>query len=499
MKPSLDRIPAKWIRLGGAAAVILTGVLTFGWWWPLLSGWIDHSLASTRVTAPDPHGGHHDSAGGHDDHDHGDHGHAHDESTSLELSRQGRLNLGLTAEYLRPVALATYRRAITVPAVVVARPGRTRVHVSTPLTGVVTHVHAVEGETVLPGTLLFEIRLTHEDLVTAQTGFLQTIGELDVERREIDRLEEAARSGAIARKTLLDRMYARDKLEAALRSQRQALKLHGLSDAQIDRIASDRQLLRDLQIVAPSTDEHDHSDELRLSESPVQPVSFQEGSEPEEHAPHPLVIEKLDVHKGQAVQAGDHLSTLADFSRLYIEGHAFEQDGPAIARAARNDWPITAIVPDEYSQRTLGDLKLAFVGNTVDRDTRTLSFYVDLPNEIIRDETNDEGQRHVSWRFRTGQRMQLQVPVEEWQDQIVVPVEAVIREGAEWFVFQQNGDHFDRVPVHVRYRDQRTAVIANDGSLFPGDVIAMRAAHQMQMAIRNKSGAGVDPHAGHSH
>ena len=99
----------------------------------------------------------------------------------------------------------------------------------------------------------------------------------------------------------------------------------------------------------------------------------------------------------------------------------------------------------------------------------------------------------------TGAALELRVPVDEWPKQIVLPIDAVAREGAEYFVFQQNGDHFDRVPVHVKYRDQYSVVIENDGSLFPGDVVAKRGAHQLQMALKNKSGGGVDPHAGHNH
>jgi hypothetical protein len=51
----------------------------------------------------------------------------------------------------------------------------------------------------------------------------------------------------------------------------------------------------------------------------------------------------------------------------------------------------------------------------------------------------------------------------------------------------------------VKYRDQKYVVIESDGAIFPGDVVALRSAHQMQMAIKNKSGAGADPHAGHNH
>ncbi len=95
--------------------------------------------------------------------------------------------------------------------------------------------------------------------------------------------------------------------------------------------------------------------------------------------------------------------------------------------------------------------------------------------------------------------MQLRVPVERIENQIVLPVDAVASAGAERFVFQENGDHFDRIPVHVIYQDQVWAVIENDGSVFPGDIIAYTGAHQMQMALKNKAGGAVDPHAGHNH
>ena len=78
-------------------------------------------------------------------------------------------------------------------------------------------------------------------------------------------------------------------------------------------------------------------------------------------------------------------------------------------------------------------------------------------------------------------------------------VEAVVRDGIDSFVFHQNGDHFERVPVHEKYRDQTHVVAENDGALFPGDVVALRGAHQMQMALKSKSGGGIDPHAGHNH
>src|SRR5690606_5090239 len=126
-------------------------------------------------------------------------------------------------------------------------------------------------------------------------------------------------------------------------------------------------------------------------------------------------------------------------------------------------------------------------------------FYLRLPNEIVLDQQTSEGRRFIGWRFKPGERMEVRVPVEQWSEQIVLPGDAVVDEGAETYVFRQNGDHFDRVSVHVMYRDGISAVVANNGALFPGDVVAGEGAYQMHLALKSKSGGGADPHAGHNH
>jgi cobalt-zinc-cadmium efflux system membrane fusion protein len=214
----------------------------------------------------------------------------------------------------------------------------------------------------------------------------------------------------------------------------------------------------------------------------------------------PLVISELRVHKGQSVNAGETLCTLSDYSDLYVEGLAFEQDAGSIAAAARRQWKVKAVFEQPNNQRqTLDDLPIIRLSNEIDTDSRTLHFYVGLPNTIDSLTDTKDGNQFVGWRYRPGQRLQLEVPIEEWPNEIVLPVEAVTKEGAEFYAFHQNGNHFDRVAVHVKHRDQSMVVIANDGALFPGDVVAWRCAHQMQMALKNKSGAGADPHAGHTH
>lgn len=511
-KASFPYFPAGWIWLGGLILLLGIGIPTLSRWQPTpqkasQNTTTGRQAASSRAV----HDHDHDPEACEAAHEHGSHSHAHDEGNSLDLSPQAMANLGLTAEFLQPVRLETFRRSITVPAIIVERPGRTRIQVSTPMAGVITHVHAVRGEAVEPGTLLFKLRITAEELVATQTALLTTIGELDVEKREIARLEEVTRSGAVAQKALLERQYAKDKLDVLLAAQQEALRLQGLSDRQIQGIIVNRQLLRDLQIRAPAADQHgEHDWELTNSHQPQPPsrhtaspaAAINEASDHQSRAPasHPLILQDVLVSKGKQVQAGSTLAVLSDLSELYLEGQAFEQDSQLLATAMLNHWKSTAVfgLADQQSEEVSG-LEILYAASEVDVRSRTLPFYVRLPNSIVRDIPSPNGLRFIEWKYRPGQRLQLRIPAEEWHQQIVLPVDAVAQEGAETFVFQQNGSHFDRIAVHVIYRDQSYAVIKNDGSIFPGDVVARRGAHQLQMAIKNKSGGGVDPHAGHNH
>src|SRR6201999_3651075 len=105
------------------------------------------------------------------------------------------------------------------------------------------YVH--HGEAIEPGSPLFDLRLTHEDLVTVQSEFLATADQLDIVQTELDRLQSLT-EGVIAGKRILELKYERQKLEARMRAQRQAMLLHGLDDSQVDQILETRELLKSL-------------------------------------------------------------------------------------------------------------------------------------------------------------------------------------------------------------------------------------------------------------
>jgi multidrug efflux pump subunit AcrA (membrane-fusion protein) len=450
-------------------AAVVAAAATYRQWSPW--AWRTLSALPNAGESEEAHHDEHEPPAGEDHHDEHE---GHHEQTSIELSAGGLKNINFQPV---TVELSTYVQSVSMPAVVVERPGRSQLHVTAPLTGIVTKIHPIEGAAVAPGSELFEIRLTHEELVAAQRDLVRTAESLDVVNREIARLESLG-EGVVAGKRILEQQYEKQKLEASLRAERQALRLHGLSEEQVAAILSGRELLGSLSVQAPS---HEDQNETCRHE-------------------HLFHVQQLAVKPGQQVEAGQMLCVLADHCELYVEGRAFEDDAQRLREATEKGWSVSAsILLGERETDIVRDLELLYLADQIDPVSRAFRFYLRLPNEVVLDRTSPRGHRFIQWRFKPGQRMQLSVPLARWDDRIVLPVEAVIDESAETYVYQQNGDHFDRVSVHVEHRDRSSVVIENDGSLLPGDVVAGRGAYQMHLALENKSGGGLDPHAGHSH
>ncbi len=453
------------------------------------------------------------------------HDHAHDKVTAddenrIELSEQAQQNIGLETISLDP---ATFSRTITVPGIVVEKPGHSDVEVTAPIAGVVRQVYPLPGETVEPSDPLFRLRLTHEEIVQAQADLLKTTEELDVVSREIARIDKIT-EGVIPGKTKVERQYDQQKLAAVQRAQTQALVLHGLSEEQVLGILNDRKLLQEVLVFAPGNvvkepkrsraNSSENGDETTLKKtieaaSTEKEVTQAAAIDPQKDKHTDLVpprtrrffeLEKLFVDQGQHVEVGKPLCKLGDHTSLYVEGRAFEREAQLITNALARNWKVAASLESGTAKTEIvEDLSIVYVSNAVDRDSRAFHFYVDLQNEVVRDSRTEEGHRFIAWKHKPGQRVQLLVPVEQWPNRLVVPAEAVVQEGAETFVFQRNGDLFERRTVHVEYQDQRSAVLANDGSVFPGEHIVVTGAYQLHLAIKNKTGGGVAPHAGHQH
>ncbi len=475
--------------------VVSVGVAAFAMrrqWTPAAREWLAGLFPAGESNVGDGHEPHAAHAG------HAAHG--SDDPDTLEVSEQGLKNIGYEPYEVMP---RPFQQTITIPGMVVRRPGRSEVEVTASLTGAVTRIYVMEGETVAPGKALFDLRLTHEELVQAQGDYLRSLEDLDVVQREVERLE--AISNIVGNAVLL-RRYELQKLLGALRAQREALLLHGLSSSQIDQIAERAEERRRL---AADPDKFSKQQAKEIKQRPILiqeltvnvPNHLTPSGDP---TPRTLFqVHDLRVQLGQHVNIGATLCVLTDHSELFIEGNAFEHDAGRLNQAAKERWKISATVEAEAKQ-TVTDLEILYLAGEVDPDSRAMHFYVSLPNEIVRDEIvrdakDAKGRRFIGWRFRPGQRVSLRVPVQPREMRLVVPIDAVVNDGVEWYVFVKFGKRIKRRAVHVEEQAQQVAVIADDGSIPHGTVIAGAGGYQLQLAMKNKAGGGVDLHAGHSH
>jgi len=233
-------------------------------------------------------------------------------------------------------------------------------------------------------------------------------------------------------------------------------------------------------------------------------------------------VEQLDVFPGRAVRKGEELCHIANHHELFLRGEAFEADVPSIHQLENLGWQVRAEFGDGGQQKQLEDLAVTYVDNHVDPQTQTFPFYLALPNRVIAENRDAAGRLFRSWQYKPGQRAHLMVPVERWKDQMVLPRQAVVRSGVESFVFRlshvsigirslvrqgidaeqlQNrlsqlpGLEFEPVGVTVVHQDRHRCVIDANGSLRPGDLIAMNQAYQLFLAWKLQVADG----GGHSH
>jgi multidrug efflux pump subunit AcrA (membrane-fusion protein) len=220
-------------------------------------------------------------------------------------------------------------------------------------------------------------------------------------------------------------------------------------------------------------------------------------------APFAYEVEDLKVTPGQGVTAGQTLATLSNHQALLIEGRAFETEAPLVAAAARNGKSVGV----EFVEAAPGDwdevgqaFVIRSVGNTIDPAARTFPFFVPLANQARTYER--DGKTYLSWRFRPGQKARLRVPVGAIPNVIVLPAGAVVREGADAFVFRQNGEVFDRKPVVVVAEDRLTVAVAPGNGIGPGVYVLRNnaaAVNRALKAVQARGFGGAGGRKGHWH
>lgn len=392
-------------------------------------------------------------------------------SEQIRLSEQAQKNLRLTTQPLTP---DTFWKTISVPGMVIDRPGFSDRGVVAPVTGVVSRIHKIAGDSARPGEPLFTLKLLSEILHQTQTDLFKATQDITLAEAQRKRLVSSA--GVVAESRVIDVDNQITRLQVAVKAYRQELLNRGLLPNQIDAAAAG-QFVSEISIDVPTR-------AAALSAASSAALASE--------------VEEVKVSLGQLVQAGQTLCTIANHQMLAVEGRAFRDEAPLLERVVKAGWSVEVDFEEEpgHGWDALGQtFRVNYIANTIDPESRTFRFLLPLDNQSRAVE--HPGGTQTLWRFRPGQRVRLHIRVEKLEDVFVLPPEAVARDGADAYVFRQNGDVFDRKPVRVVYQDRDHVVVANDGSVPPGLFVAQTGAAQLNRMIKSQS--GTTPKGFHIH
>ena len=205
-------------------------------------------------------------------------------------------------------------------------------------------------------------------------------------------------------------------------------------------------------------------------------------------------VHAVTVAPGDMVSAGDELLSIANMRSLRLVAHPAGGETAALLAALRSSQPVSAKPLVTGSGPDLADLTLLTVTANVDDEPVA---YITLENRELRN-VEREGRQYRSWELRPGLRYMLRVPTEQLDNVVVLPVGAIVQDGAETQVFVRNGGDFLPAKVVLAYRDHEVVVLGGKSEIFPGDEVVVSNAFALKLALNAGNGA-ADPHAGHSH
>jgi membrane fusion protein, heavy metal efflux system len=250
-----------------------------------------------------------------------------------------------------------------------------QVQVFTPYQGRIIALYASIGDDVKKGQTLFTI--DSPDLLTAESNLIAAAGVLELTTRTLARLRELHKTLAVSQRDVEQAVSDQQTAEGNLRAGRDAVRIFGKTNAEIDRIVADR--MADPTLVVPS------SINGRITARSAAPGLFvQPGS-----APPPYVV--------------------ADINTMWMLASVVENDSPAF-RVGQQVKVRLGAFPDRVF-----DGKITTIGASVDPNTRRV---------LVRSEISDP--RH---ELRAGMFGNFVISIGEPVRSPAVPLAGVVREG----------------------------------------------------------------------
>lgn len=258
---------------------------------------------------------------------------------------------------------------LRIPAVV--EPNAYRAVVVTPVTpGRIIRVSAELGQSVRRGESLAHIY--SPELVETQSRYLAAKAELAAHERELRRTEKLAEIGSASRQELENVHAEHTAATTAVQSLRSRLLLLGLTSVNIDRLASQSDIVESVSVPAPIDG----------------------------------VVTARTANIGLNVDPAMALFTVVDLSTVWLVGDVYERDLSRVLIGAR------VIVTTSTYPDILGEGKVSYIDPSINPQTRTARVRVEVPNPAR--------------RLRLGMYADMEVlTAESTESRVVVPREAV--------------------------------------------------------------------------
>jgi len=274
--------------------------------------------------------------------------------------------------------------------------------VSPRIGGYIREVRVDLGKAVRQGDILAVV--DSAEVSSAKTQFLTAQATVKLAQVTADRTRSLTRSGSVAGKAELEVMTALNQAQAAAMDAEQKLRNLGFGDADLARIARDKDTRNLLDVAAPIG-----------------------GSVVLRHAV-----------KGEAVQPTTQLLAIADTSRMWLWIDLYESDVARVAPGQPVSFTISGGDAGGEGFVSLGEV--TWIGTEVNQTTRTTRVRAELANP--------------NGRLRANQFGQAEIQVGKEHKAVVVPKEAVQRKDNVDLVF---------LPAEANsYRPQRVTTRPTD-------------------------------------
>jgi cobalt-zinc-cadmium efflux system membrane fusion protein len=308
--------------------------------------------------------------------------------------------------------------------------------VFTPYQGKIIALYAGVGDDVKKGQTLFTI--DSPDLLTAESSLIAAAGVLELTDRNLKRLQELYTTRAVSQANLEQAVSDQQTAEGNLRAGRDAVRIFGKTDAEIDNIVAARLADPTLVVRSPISG--------RITQRNAAPGLFVQPANP----PPPYIV--------------------ADIDTMWMLANVVETDSPAF-RVGQQVKVVLGAFPDRVFDGTI-----TTVGSTVDPSTRRV---------LVRSEIKDPHHE-----LRSGMFGNFTISVAAPVRSPAIPLDGVVREGdgteTVWVTADRRRFTQRTVTIGIArdgYRQILDGVsvgelVATDGAIFLDNMVSIAAGNQ---------------------